>query len=277
MSLIDLTSVPQLAASYPRKPGRLRHHLTSEPLLSQAALTEARRALPQGYVERGGHDAGAGPVFGCGDDSVVDAQAAAATTADNGWLLLRHIEQLPRYRSLLRRLLAELAPIIGPATGPVSDVKGSVLITAPGAHTPFHFDAEYAILFQIAGDKVFAAYPPAPPFLDLARREAYHRIGDNMLDWRPDFAARGEQHLLSPGDALFVPYAAPHWVHSADSHSVSLSVTWQCRKSRAVADALTLNPLLRAFGLPAYDPAATPEAPWLRAVASRMGQKIGLV
>lgn len=256
MSLIDLTSVPQLAASYPRKPGRLRHHLTTEPLLAQAALAEARRALPQAHVERG-------------DDS--------AAVGDRGWLMLRHIEQLPRYRALLRRLLAELAPVIGPATGPVHDVKASVLITAPGAHTPFHFDAEYTILFQIAGDKVFAAYPPAPPFLELARREAYHRVGDNMLDWRPDFAARGEQHLLSPGDALFVPYAAPHWVRSADSHSVSLSVTWQCRKSRAVADALTLNPLLRAFGLPAYDPAVTPQAPWLRAAASRVGQKIGLV
>lgn len=263
MSLIDHTSVPQLAVSYPRKPGRMRHRLTTEPLLARAALAKAAYALPPQQVEN--------------RTQVPSAGAAVFPVADGEWLMLRNIEQLPRYRTLLRRLLAALAPVIGPATGPVYEVKGSVLICAPGTHTPFHFDAEYSILFQIAGDKVFAAYPPAPPFLDLARREAYHCAGDNLLDWQPDFAARGEQHLLSPGDALFVPYAAPHWVRAADSHTITLSVSWQCRKSRAVADALALNPLLRTMGLPAYDPNATATAPWLRAVASRVGQKIGLV
>ena len=60
MSLIDPISVPQLAARYPRDPGRLRHHLTTEPLLGYAALAEAARALPPSQVERRVHDAGNG-------------------------------------------------------------------------------------------------------------------------------------------------------------------------------------------------------------------------
>jgi hypothetical protein len=277
MSLIDFPSVHQLAERYPREPGRLRHHLAGEPLLGYAALAEAARALPRQHVERRVHDAADAEAFRMIEDDAHPADAIAAGGAASAWIMLRYIEQLPEYRALLERLLAELAPMIGPATGPVFDIKGFVFISAPGTHTPFHFDAEYNILFQIAGDKVFAAYPSAPPFLDLSRREAYHRAGENMLEWRAEYAAAGDKHLLAPGDALFVPYAAPHWVQAGDAPSISLSVTWQSRKSRAVADALSLNPLLRRIGLPAYDPSASSGAPWLRAAASRAGQRIGLV
>lgn len=195
------------------------------------------------------------------DDQRDSADAIAEGGADAALIMLRHIEQLPDYHALLHHLLAELAPVIARASGPVRDVKGFAFISAPGAHTPFHFDAEYNILFQIAGDKVFATYPPTPQFVDLRAREAYHQSGENMLGWDPGFAAAGQQHLLAPGDALFVPYAAPHWVHAGDTPSVSLSVTWQSRASRARADAPALNPALRRVGLPAYDPAAANRVP----------------
>lgn len=277
MLLIDPTSVPQLAARYPRDASRLRHQLAAEPLLAYAALAQAARELPRQHVERRVHDAGNGEAFRLLDDDAHPADSIAAGGVASQWIMLRYIEQLPAYRALLEGLLHELAPVIGPATGPVCDIKGFVFISAPGTHTPFHFDAEYNILFQIAGDKVFAVYPPAPPFIDLARRETYHRAGENMLDWQPGYAAKGDQHLLAPGDALFVPYAAPHWVRAGDAPSISLSVTWQSRQTRSVADALTLNPLLRRFGLRAYDPQVRADAPWLRAAASRVGQRMGLL
>jgi hypothetical protein len=277
MSLIDPTSLSHLRERYPRSPGRLRHHLAAEGLLGYDALAAAARALPRQHVERRVHNASNGEAFRVLDSDAHLANAIAAGGASSGWIMLRCIEQLPAYRALLERLLAEIAPIIGSATDAVRDIKGFVFICAPGAYTPFHFDAEYSILFQIAGDKVLAAYPPAPPFLDLARRETYHRTGENVLEWTHDYAAMGEQHLLARGDALFVPYAAPHWIHAGYKPSISLSVTWQCRKSRAIADALSLNPLMRRVGLPAYDPVARPSAPWLRAAAGRFGQRIGLV
>ena len=91
-------------------------------------------------------------------------------------------------------------------------------------------------------------------------------VGPSSLRRAAHFLQQGAavQHLLAQGDALFVPYAAPHWVHAGETPSISLSVTWQCRKSRAIADALSLNPLLRRVGLPAYDPVARPSAPRLR-------------
>ncbi|WDA42714.1 JmjC domain-containing protein [Erythrobacter sp. BLCC-B19] len=277
MSLIDPLSVPQLAARYPRAPGRVRHTLTGHRLLGYDALAEAARAMPPAHVETRVGNAVDGEGFRKVEGAAPPDETIAAGGTLPQWTMLRYIEQLPAYRALLMELLGELAPVIGPATGAPRDVKGFIFISGPGTHTPFHFDAEYNILFQIAGDKIFAAYPPAPPFLDLAQREAYHRAGENMLDWTPDFAAAGEQHLLGPGDALFVPHAAPHWVRAGDQPSVSLSVTWQCRTSRAVADALRLNPLLRRVGLPPFDPARRRSAPWVRAAAGRVGHRVGLL
>ncbi len=277
MSLIDPASLPLLADSYPLRAGVLRHRLVAEPLLGHAALAAAARELPPAQVERRVHDAADGAGFRHHVNGGDAAAAIASGGDDAAWIMLRGIEQLPAYRALLHRLLAELAPVIAPATGPVRDVKGFVFVSAPGTHTPFHFDAEYNILFQIAGTKVFATCPPAPPFLDLARREAYHLAGENMLAWQPDYAAAEDRHHLTPGDALFVPFAAPHRVLAGDAPSVSLSVTWQSRASRAEAEALALNPVLRRWGLPAHDPSAARGAPWLRAAASRIGQRIGLL
>lgn len=277
MSLIDPVSVHGLAAAYPQAPGLLRHYLSDEPLLCHAALADAARRLPPAHVEQRVHDAADGEEFCMITDAIDAAAAIAAGGADKTWIMLRYIEQLPDYHALIHRLLHDLAPAIGAGSGAVRDVKGFVFISAPGTHTPFHFDAEYNILFQIAGDKIFATYPPAPPFLALGQREAYHRSGENMLGWQPDFASVGQQHQLVPGDALFVPHAAPHWVHAGDAPTVSLSVTWQSRASQAGADALALNPLLRRWGLRAYDPASAARTPWLRAAAGRIGQRIGLV
>jgi hypothetical protein len=277
MSLIEPAAVTRLAACYPHDAGRLRHSLAAEPLLGHAALADAARQLPSRLVERRVHDAADGAGFRHHDDARDAAEAIAAGGAGDAWIMLRGIEQLAAYRALIDRLMDELAPAIGPATGPARDVRGFVFVSAPGTHVPFHFDAEFNILFQIAGTKLFATYPPAPPFLDLAAREAYHRAGENMLDWDPAFATAGQRHSLAPGDALFVPYAAPHWVQAGDTPSISLSVTWQSRASRAVADALALNPLLRRHGMPAYDPASRSHRPWLRAAMARAGQRIGLL
>jgi hypothetical protein len=277
MSLIDPASLSLFADCYPQRAGMLPHRLVAEPLLGHAALAAAARELPAALVERRVHDAADGAGFRHREDGRDPAAAIADGGDDAAWIMLRGIERLPAYRALLDRLLAELAPVIAPATGPVRDIKGFVFVSAPGTHTPFHFDAEYNILFQIAGTKVFSTCSPVPPFLDLAQREAYHLAGENMLAWEPGFAAAEQQHHLNPGDAVFVPFAAPHRVLAGDAPSVSLSVTWQSRASRAQADALALNPVLRRWGLPAHDPAAARGAPWLRAAARRVGQRIGVL
>lgn len=277
MGFLVSSGLEGFAGAYPMSPAVLRHELVLHPLLSLQALAEAARELPAQHVERRIADATNGGDFAI--DSAAGGEAAdiiPSIETSGNWIMLRFVEQIPRYRDLLHSLMAELDPAIAPLTGASRSLKGFIFISAPGTLTPFHFDAEYNILFQIAGHKDFVTYPPEPPFLSRERREAYHRAGENMLPWQQGFEARGTTHHLTPGDALYVPYASPHWVRAGSAPSVSLSMTWQNDWSLAAGDALAVNPLLRRFGLPADVP-AWPHKPALRALGYRAARRTGLL
>jgi len=268
----------KLSGAYPFAPVVLRHGLADHPLLSLSALAEATGELPAEHVERRIADAVNGGEFAmdaAAHTPVADTIRAIGTSGN--WIMLRFVQQLPRYRELLHALMAEIEGVIEARTGPWRTLKAFIFISAPGTLTPFHFDAEYNILFQIAGDKDFATYPPEPPFLPFDRRETYHRDGDNMLPWRPGYEARATLHRLAPGDAVYVPHAAPHWVRAGSHPSVSLSLTWQSDWSLAAGEALAVNPLLRAVGLGLSRPPIWPRRPALRALAGRAARRVGLL
>lgn len=276
MPLLAHETIPRLATAYPQAPVMLRHHLSGEPLLSRAELARAATELEPKWVERRVHDAKNGEVF----TLIGHSEAATAIAHDGGtdqWIMLRFVERLARYHSLLERLIGELGSAITSGTGEPKDIKGFIFVSAPHTHTPFHFDAEFNLLFQIVGTKTFATYPARPPFLSLAEREAYHASGENMLGWRGQYGDAATLHALGPGDAVFVPHGAPHWVTVGQEPSVSLSLTWQNRWSDRLADALALNPLLRRLGLPVADPAALNGPLRWRAAAGKIAQKAGLL
>ena len=265
-----------LMQAYPHTPVILSHQLADHPLLTRRELARAAAELDPELVERRIHNARNGEAFTLIGHGAAEGVVAGEDDADQ-WVMLRFIERLPRYRALLESVIAELGSAITATTGVPGTLKGFVFVSAPHTHTPFHFDAEFNILFQIAGTKTFATYPARPPYLGLAEREAYHRCGDNMLGWRDDYLADAQCHQLAPGDGLFVPYAAPHWVKAGPEPSISLSLTWQNPWSEALAAALALNPLMRRLGLPVTDPAHQTAAPVWRAAAGRIAQKAGVL
>jgi hypothetical protein len=278
MSYIAASSLGKFASAYPLFPAIVQHQLVSHPLFSLSALADAARDLPKDHVERRVANAVNGGEFAI--DAVNDSDASETIQAigsSGNWVMLRFIEQLPRYRDLLQNLLTEFAPVMDTRTGPSRSFNGFIFVSAPGTLTPFHFDAEYNILFQIAGDKDFATYPPELPFLPLDRREAHHIMGDNMLPWQDEFEAQATVHHLTPGDALYVPYASPHWVRAGAEPSISLSLTWQNDWSVAAGDALTVNPLLRRLGLPAGEPPAWPKKSAWRALGCRAARRARLL
>jgi len=249
-----------------------------QPLLSIEALAKASLELPPEYVERRISNAPNGGEFAMdrSDDADTASVIRAIRTSGN-WVMLRFVEQLPAYRDLLDRVMDQIGPAIFPATGPGLTVRGFIFISSPGTLTPFHFDCEYNILFQIAGDKHFATYQPTPPWLPLDRHEAYYGAGDNMLPWDDAYEAEANIHPLRPGDALFIPYASPHWVKAGAEPTISLSITWQSEWSQSVGAAMQIHPLLRRCGLPAGDLPAWPKAPKWRSLGCRVARKAGLL
>ena len=278
MSFLSPSSLGSFASAYPLSPTMLRHSLMDQPLLSFEALAKAALELPPEYVERRISNAVNGGDFAM--DRSDDADPASVIRAINNsgnWVMLRFVEQLPAYRDLLDRVMDEIGPAITPSTGPGLTVRGFIFISSPGTLTPFHFDCEYNILFQIAGDKHFATYQPTAPWLPLDRHEAYYGAGDNMLPWNDSYEAEANVHQMRPGDALFIPYASPHWVKAGAQPSISLSITWQSEWSQSVGAAMQINPVLRRCRLPAGDLPAWPRSPKWRALGCRVARKVGLL
>ncbi len=279
-----MTAFPQIArdaltAAYPERVTKLTHSLADDPRLTLAALVELAREFAPEHVE---YNPGNLPI-GVDPANVPQATLSIAETVrsieENGsWMVLKFIEKHPIYRALLSETLAEIDPITRAKTGAMLGMEGFIFISSPGAVTPFHFDPEHNILMQIRGSKVMTTFPAddesiAPP----ASHEAFHRGEHHRnLPWHEAFAARGTPVALSPGEAVYVPVKAPHWVQNGDAVSISLSVTWRSEWSYAEADARGFNHMLRSRGLNPVSPKRYPAQNATKSTAYRVLRRLGM-
>lgn len=265
----DSDAAEALAAAYPEAPALLRHELCGHELLQLPALAElAGRMRPADVL----CCAGDVPV-GCDADGApangLTALETIATIAGGAsWMVLKFVDQDPQYRALVDSLLDALEPAVRPATGRMRQREAFVFVSSPGAVTPFHFDGEHNILLQLSGEKVFTIFPAgdarlAPP----EANEAFHLAGRYTLAWSEEFAAFGRPLRLRPGDALYVPVKAPHWVRNGAAPSVSLSITWRSGWSEREERAHRFNHWLRSAGAQPRAPARYPQQNYAKSLA----------
>lgn len=273
----DMAAPCPLAPLYPLDAGVFGHDLVGHPLLSLAALADAAARMNPAHVELRAANRGAGGDFAMAADAAARAPGTICAIADSGcWAMLRFAEQLPDYRALMEQALAPFAALVAARTGPMRDCHAFIFISSDAMVTPFHCDPEYNILFQIMGDKDFRTFAPAEPWLTAADEERLHATGDNLLPWDDAYVQQGCNHRLAPGDALFVPFKAPHVVTVAQGPSISLSLTWKSDWSLAQDASHRCNRALRQLGL---NPRPIP--PWPRraagkALAARVLHRAGL-
>ncbi|MCA1750021.1 MAG: hypothetical protein LC634_11060 [Sphingomonadales bacterium] len=89
------------------------------------------------------------------------------------------------------------------------------------------------------------------------------------LQWREEFAARGQAFELTAGKAVYVPVKAPHWVRNGPEVSVSLSITWQSEWAYREQYARAMNGMLRRFGLDPASPKRYPHQNHAKSLAWR--------
>ncbi len=277
-----MTAFPDLGsfdALYPESPGIVQHTLADHPMFGLESLAELAARLDPATVEynRGDLPTGVDPASIPGNGlSIADTIRDIET--NGSWMVLKFVERDPAYGALLKATLDELLPVVTPRTGAMHQLEAFIFLSSPNSVTPLHFDPEHNILLQLRGTKTMTVFPQTDE--EIAPGDAHERFYQGLahrnLPWRDDYAARGKAFALNPGDGMYVPVMAPHWVQNGPGVSISFSVTWRSDWTYAVADAHALNAMLRKTGLNPARPARYPEQNRAKALAWRAMRRVGI-
>jgi hypothetical protein len=266
-------SLQRLGGIYPEQAGKLAHGLCDHPLFeleSLIALSQRMRPVDVEYNKADlpvGADPAAIPANGLGV-----AETIRRIEECGSWMVLKFIEQDPIYRALLHDTLSELESVVKPVTGPMLKMEGFIFISSPDAVTPFHFDPEHNILLQLRGMKTMTVFPADDRSIARGElHEAFHMGGHRNLPWQDEFAESGTAFELRPGEAIYVPVKAPHWVKNGREPSISFSITWRSEWSYREEQAHALN----QAGLDPAPPARFPRQNLVKSVAYRALAKAG--
>ena len=260
-----------LASAYPAQPCGLSHGLARHPLLTRAALEALAASLPVSHIE---HSIGDVPVNQDPSATQVAPMTAPEVVrsidTNRCWMVMKKVEHVPAYAELLETLLADLARLIVPMTGPIIRPEAFVFLSAPNSVTPFHMDPEHNILLQIEGSKAMNIYPAdSTEMVPQEAHEAFHRGAHRNLIHKQAFEEQARPFALQPGDAVYVPVKAPHWVQNGPEVSISFSVTWRSRLSDGEARLHLVNHQLRKLGLQPALPGRSPLADQAKISAHR--------
>ena len=251
MSLLNIES-GVFQKNFPAYPFLIRHALTGHPMFALERLLELGRALPAEEIE-----------YNAGDLAV---NQDAKLTPRNGlsvadtiqrirecksWMVMKHVELDTEYRRLLFDCLEEVRHAGGLAEQGVLQREGFVFLSSPGSVTPFHMDPEHNFLLQIQGTKTVYMWDPEDrSVLPETAIERFYGSGTHRnMPFQQEWQAKALRFDLHPGDAVYFPPTAPHWVQNGDDVSVSFSITFRSEAGDRRQRVYWVNHRLRSMGL----------------------------
>lgn len=267
------------AVLYPETAGKLAHTLPGHPMLELEALIALAGRMRPVDVERNLADIPIGiDPANLSDNGLSAAETLRSIEANSSWMVLKFVEQDAAYHALLHDILGELRPIVEAATGEMIKLEAFIFVSSPGAVTPFHFDPEHNILMQVRGSKTMTVFPAGDESIVAAREhERFHAGGHRNLPFDDSFLAKGNPIAIGPGEGIYVPVKAPHFVRNGPEPSISLSVTWRSEWSYREEQAHGMNAVLRKAGLDPAMPRRFPSQNLAKSVAYRALAKAGRV
>jgi hypothetical protein len=251
-----------LKRDFPLKPFAIRHQLAGNPLLTLPRIAQLASELPRDLIEYN-----SGKVAISQDPDQIPSvdldpvEVVKRIETAGAWMVLKRVEKSPEYRALLEDALLSVARARGFNSlldAGFEQLEGFLFVSSPHSTTPFHLDSEDNFFVQIHGEKFFTVFDNTDRAIvsedEIERSMTRHR----NLTYEESFAPRGHEFHLFEGDGCYVPYQWPHWVRTADSHSISLAITWKTREVRRLNDLHFFNSMLRGIGLPQQPPGRQP-------------------
>lgn len=242
--------------SFGRAPIGVGHSLTEHPLLSVESIATLAERLPEASTE---HNLANLPKVA--DPNAVErrdepvGEIARNIETNGSWMVLKNVESDSEYRRLLDECLDEVAPYVSRRDGGMTEREGFIFLSAPGSMTPSHTDPEHNFLLQVRGAKQMnVGRFPDSETEQLALEQALGG-GHRNVDWEP---ADPVAFDLEPGDGVYVPPHAPHWVQNGDAVSVSFSITFATPASQHKRRVHAINARLRRLGMSPSPPGRRP-------------------
>jgi len=262
----------RVSAAFGKSAMLVRHLLADHPLLSHAAMIELAGRLPRQSIE---HHLGVDLPLLMPDVDVevlrTDPVEVARGLETNGcWLVLWHVERLPEYRALLDEILDEPTAAVEGLEGATCRREAFIFVSAPGTITPVHIDPEHNFLLQVRGTKVVKVGKYGDPLTAQLTAERYYSGAHRNIEWLPEVA---DTFILEPGDGVYSPFLAPHWVQNGPEMSISLSATFQTTDRDRAAPVHAFNARLRRRGLTPRPPGFSPNIDWVKRRAEAICDK----
>lgn len=259
----------RFASAYDTTHLPVAHDVQGETALEIDALIALAERHPAASVE---HNLGTVPVTLPGGEAPRLGRSGAeiiAEIAENGsWLVLKNVEQDPAYRALLDRLLDPIGPIVPDGAGTSLGREAFIFVSAPHSVTPAHVDPEHNFLLQVRGTKTMHVGAFQDDQVRTRELERFHAGHHRNIEQVPEGL---EAFDLGPGDGIYVPPDAPHWVQNGPEVSISLSITWRTRASHRRAVLWAANHRLRQRGKSPQAPGASRLEDARKLAGSRVG------
>jgi hypothetical protein len=248
---------PQFSQKVDRQPYSISHELSDHPLLQLEKLVELSQRLPSDqreYVfakqEFGTHEDLDQYHHAQEGDELSTEQMIQNIEKHNTVIVLRNVESDPVYGLFVHECLNDLKSQIEPWTGPISGRESFIFISPPRAYTPYHYDPEQNFFLQVRGQKQMAIYDVADrEVLPETALETYYSQGQKVTNCPKELFDRYELFDMQPGDGVYVPVTAPHWVRTLDDISISISINFRTPSSVRRDRVYRVNSMMRKSGL----------------------------
>lgn len=232
---------------------KFQHKLLGHPSMEMANLAKVIPSLDEGQLFHSSGKLSTNANFArtyLDNKNGLSIEETIHTMKDNdSFIMVRNPESHDSFKPLFKELCGDMeawmkAHQLGHRA---IDPMFYMFIASPNSVTPFHIDRISTVLMQFQGSKTVTTFPA------WDRQTVPQEVLETfMIDngrgpsYDPSFEAKGTAHEFGPGEALHIPFIAPHHVKNGSSEvSISLSITFHTAHSEKLKQAMLLNYLMR--------------------------------
>lgn len=258
------------------KPFKFKHKLLNHPAMTLESLALVLPRLPEEQVFYSAGNLAKSVNFDTAHQDHKNGLSLEQTIEEmktaKSYIMVRSPETHPIFQPLFHDLLEDVNDIIrlNKVGSQAIDPMLYMFIASPGSVTPFHIDRYSTFLLQFQGQKKVSLYPSFDERMVPAEvAESFMARAGARPVYQESFAEYAETFDFGAGEALHIPFLAPHDVtNGPDEVSISLSIIFNTQQTMSMINTLSCNHLLRKRL--SYKPSSLHRSPTRDAVKARM-------